>query len=127
MVDGAHPRQSSFACRDPAVDQPWMVDQERRHAKAGGIAYAKTAANGRVKPHGGIRLGGPCQMFRKIDRKSADQPDREHFRLERPAELRALGPACAVGSPELSRTVDRGRAHQITDLVDHLIVRLDAA
>ena len=124
--DGAKAGKRGFARRNPAVDQPRMVDQERRHAEAGGIADAELAAKPRIEPGSGIGRRHPRHMFGQIDREGSDQPDSQHFRLEGTGEFRPAGPVHTVGGAELARAVDRRGAHQIADLVHHRLVRLPA-
>ena len=53
--DRPYPGKGGFTRRDPAVDQPWVIDQERCHAKAGGIANAEPPPDIRIEGDGGCR------------------------------------------------------------------------
>ena len=101
-----------------------MVDQERRHAEPGRIADPDAASQLRFDRHGALAAAGSGDMLAQVDRKRANQPDRQQFRLERPAKL---GSACyrqAIRRTELAGTVNRGGAHQIADRLELLAIGL---
>ena len=118
-LDGAKTGKRRLACSNPAVDQPRMVDQERRHAETGRIADTQLAANLRIQPDGGSRCRHPRHMFGQIDRKSPDQPHSQHFRLEGTGEFGAGGPVHAVSSAKFAGAIDSCGTHQIANLVNH--------
>ena len=66
-------------------------------------------------------------MFCQIDREAANQPDGEHFGLERSAQRWVNGHLLAVGDAELAVAVDGRCPHQVADGVDQCAVRLLAA
>ena len=125
-LDGAKTGKRRLACSNPAVDQARMVDQKRRHAKAGGIADTQFAANLRIKSDGGSRCRHPRHMFGQINRKSPDQPHSQHFRLEGTGEFGAGGPVHAVSSAKFAGAIDSCGAYQIANLVNHGRIGLHA-
>jgi hypothetical protein len=68
----------------------------------------------------------PREVLGQIHGERADQPDREHLRLERTGELRPIGDVIAIRHAELAVAVHRRRAHQIAYRLDLLRVWLNA-
>jgi hypothetical protein len=95
-----------------------VVDEEGRHAEAGGVADAKRAAQigARRTAFSPPRHAAICSTRSATKARisqTASISTRNGPSIKRPARHGVV-----IGGAELARAVDGGRAHQVADLVD---------
>ena len=123
---GAHACERGLARGHPAIDEGRMAHEERRHAKAGGVADAEPAAQRRSKGGGSGAAAQYGHVLHEIGGEGADEVDGQHLRAEGAGKLRAARDDRAIGDAELAVAVDGRGAHEIAGCLHLGCVRLTA-